>query len=94
MEETKETEEQFLLEPIQTSNGNQYVMVNTRLDYQHRSKELTGVCLYDFVSHFHKTVINKSDRRFLNNANTRDGQRLYTEGTKMNERHIFKSIHP
>ena len=31
---TIETEEQFLLEPVHTKNGDRYVMVNTRLDCQ------------------------------------------------------------
>ena len=69
-------------------------MVNTRLDYQHRSKDLTALCLYDFVSHFHKKIIDKSDRRLIKNANGPEGERLYTEGTKMNERHTFESAHP
>ena len=32
-ESTKDTEEQFVLEPVQAKNGDRYVMVNTRLDY-------------------------------------------------------------
>ncbi|CAF4345383.1 unnamed protein product, partial [Rotaria magnacalcarata] len=50
-EDTKQTEEQFLLEPTETKNGAKFVMVNTRLDYQHRSKDLTALCLYDFSAH-------------------------------------------
>ncbi|CAF2075341.1 unnamed protein product [Rotaria magnacalcarata] len=69
-------------------------MVNTRLDYQHRSKDLTALCLYDFVSHFHKKVIDKSDRRLIKSVNESEGERLDTEGTKMNERYTFESAHP
>ncbi|CAF3146310.1 unnamed protein product [Rotaria socialis] len=47
-EDTKQSEEQFLLESTQTKNGAKFVMVNTRLNYQHRSKDLTALCLYDF----------------------------------------------
>ncbi|CAF3292858.1 unnamed protein product [Rotaria sp. Silwood2] len=86
-DKAKETEEQSLLEPTQTKHGN-------RLDYQHRSKDLTELCLYDFVSHFHKKVIDKSDRHLLKNANEYEGERLHTEGTKMNERHTIESVHP
>ncbi|CAF4708536.1 unnamed protein product, partial [Rotaria sp. Silwood2] len=86
-DEVKETEEQFLLEPTQTKHGN-------RLDYQHRSKDLTELCLYDFVSHFHKKVIDKSDRHLLKNANGYEGERLHMEGTKINERHTFESVYP
>ncbi|CAM4822210.1 unnamed protein product [Rotaria magnacalcarata] len=93
-EEAKETEEQVLLEPTQTTNGQSYVMVNTRLDYQHRSKDLTALCLYEFVSLFHKKLIDKSDRRLLKNTTASEGQRLNTEGTKMNERHTFANLHP
>ncbi|CAF4871291.1 unnamed protein product [Rotaria sp. Silwood2] len=93
-DEAKETEKQFLLEPTQTKNGNRYVMVNTRLDYQHRSKHPTELCLYNFVSHFHKKMIDKSDRHLLKNANEYEGERLHTEGTKMNERPTFESAHP
>jgi hypothetical protein len=93
-EEEKETEEQFLLEPAKTKTGNKYVMVNTRLDYQHRSKDLTALCLYDFVSHFQKKVIDKSDRRLFKDINGHQGEQLCTEGTKMNERHTFESAHP
>ncbi|CAF2052854.1 unnamed protein product [Rotaria magnacalcarata] len=93
-EDTKETEEQFLLEPTQTKNGDRFVMVNTRLDYQHRSKDFTALCLYDFVRHFYKKTIDKSDRRLIKNANRSEGEQLYTEGTKMNERHTFETAHP
>ena len=88
----KEEEEKFILEP--TENGSSYVLANTRLDYQHRSQDLSVLCLYDFVSQFHKKVIDKSDRRILKNINGQEGQRLSMEGTKMNERHTFESTHP
>ncbi|CAF3216047.1 unnamed protein product [Rotaria sp. Silwood2] len=69
-------------------------MVNTRLDYQHRSKDHSAWCLYDFVSHFYKKNIDKSDRCLIKNANGSEGEQLYTEGTKINERHTFESAHP
>ena len=92
-ESTKDTEEQFLLEPVQAKNGERYVMVNTRLDYQHRSNDLASTCLYDFVSHLHKETIDKSNRRLLNNASDHDGKQLDTDGTKMSERHTFSSAY-
>jgi hypothetical protein len=88
------TEEQFLLEKTTKKNENTYVMVNTRLDYQYRSKDLAMLCLYDFVSLFHKKTIDKSDQRALKNTNNSQGERLCTDGTKMNERHTFESAHP
>jgi hypothetical protein len=93
-DETKMTEEQFLLEKTTRKNENTYVMVNTRVDYQHRLKDLSTLCLYDFVSQFHKQVIDKSDQRELKNVNRSHGERLCTEGTKMNERHTFENTHP
>ncbi|CAF3674036.1 unnamed protein product, partial [Rotaria socialis] len=93
-EDIKQTEEQFLLEPTQTKNGARFVMVNTRPDYEYRSQDLTALCLYDFVSHFHKKLIDKSDHHLIKNANGSECERLDTEGTKMNERYAFESAHP
>lgn len=93
-EHTDDTEEQFLLETVQTKSGDRFVMVNTRIDYQHRSKDLASTCLYDFVSHFHKKSIDNSDRRLLKNVSDYDGKQLDTNGTKMNERHTLASVHP
>lgn len=93
-DDQKETEEQFILEPTKTENDDRYAMVNTRVDYQHRSKDLSELCLYDFVSCFHKKVIDKTDRRLLKNTNNSNGEQLKTEGTKMNERYTFASAHP
>ena len=75
-DDTTETEEQFLLEPAHTKNGDRYVMVNIRLDYQYRSKDLNTLCLYDFVSHFHKKVIDRVDRCLLKNTIGGEGERL------------------
>ncbi|CAF4072297.1 unnamed protein product [Rotaria magnacalcarata] len=74
--DTKQTEEQFLLELTETENGAKFVL------------------LYDFASHFHKKVIDKSDHRLIKNANGSEGKRLDTKGTKMNERYTFESAHP
>lgn len=91
---TKEVDEEFFLEPTQTKGSNSFVLVNSRLDYQHRSKDLTKLCLYEFTSEFHKKVIDKTDRRFLKDIDDNEGKRISTEGTKMNERHTFASAHP
>lgn len=68
--------------------------MNTRLDYQYRSKDLTSLCLYDFVSQFHKKIIDKADRRAIKDLMQQKGTQLSTEGTRMNERHTFESAHP
>jgi hypothetical protein len=46
------------------------------------------------VSKYHKKQIDQSDRRILKDISTMEGERLSTKGTKMNERHTFKSTHP
>ncbi|CAF1447824.1 unnamed protein product, partial [Rotaria sp. Silwood1] len=54
--------------------------------------------LEDFDQTFRKDavqlVIDKSDRHLLKNVTDPQGQQLPTEGTKMNERHTFDSVHP
>lgn len=50
--------------------------------------------MYDFVSQFHKKIIDKADRRVLKDLAHQKGKQLSTEGTKMNERHSFESAHP
>ena len=91
-QEVAETGEEFLLEPVK--DGKEYVLVNTRLDYQYRSKDLNQICLYEFVSSYHKRIIDQSDRRILKNTLADEGARLTTKGTKMNERHTFERAHP
>lgn len=91
-ENAEEFQEKFILE--RTEDGSKYVIVNIRLDYQYRSKDLTELCLYDFVSQFHKKIIDKADRRVLKDLAHQEGKRLSTEGTRMNERHTFESAHP
>lgn len=91
-QEVTEAGEDFLLEPVK--DGKEYVLVNTRLDYQYRSKDLNEICLYEFVSNYHKRIIDQSDRRILKTILSNEGARLNTNGTKMNERHTFERLHP
>ncbi|CAF1486450.1 unnamed protein product [Adineta ricciae] len=91
-QEVTETGEEFILEPIK--DGKEYVLVNTRLDYQYRSKDLNEICLYEFVSNYHKRIIDGSDRRILKDISANEGIQLNTKGTKMNERHTFEHAHP
>lgn len=87
-----EMEEQFILEPV--NHGKEYVLVNTRLDYQYRSKSLNEVCLYEFMSAYHKRLADQSDHRILKGTSAHEGERLSVKGTKMNERHTFHHMHP
>jgi hypothetical protein len=88
-QEAGEAGEEFLLQPVK--DGKEYVLVNTRLDYQYRSKDLNEICLYEFVSNYHKRIIDQSDRRILKNTLASEGARVTT---KMNERHTFERAHP
>ena len=48
-----------------TEYDENYVLVNTRIDYQCRSDILNDMCLYDFVSTIYKKKMNASDVKYL-----------------------------
>ena len=52
-------EENFQIQS--TEDKNNFILVNTRIDYQCRSDVLNTTCLYDFVSTFYKKKINETD---------------------------------
>ena len=54
-------EEHFQVQP--TEDKSNFILVNTRIDYQYRSNKLNNTCLYDFVSTFYKKKINETDLR-------------------------------
>ena len=56
-------EEQFQIQTGESDNN--YVLVNTRIDYQYRSDILNGMCLYGFVSSLYKKKMNAADRKYL-----------------------------
>jgi len=90
--EQNDDEEQFQIQSGE--NNNNYVLVNTRIDYQHRSDILANTCLYDFVSTFYKKKMNAADLKYLS-SNTalvegNSGQR----GRPPNPRYSFQQQHP
>ena len=85
-------EENFQIQS--TDYDKNYVLVNTRIDYQYRSDSLNGMCLYNFVSTVYKKKMNASDLKYLS-ANTTSRE---TEGNRrgrpVNERYPFQRQHP
>ncbi len=89
-----ETEEQFLLQPDDTNT--KYVYVNTRLDYQHRSKSLDYICLYDYIRFYRKKPIDAKDREYLKTQSTPKNiqSKDVRRGRPASEREPFLSGHP
>ncbi|CAF0939412.1 unnamed protein product [Adineta steineri] len=56
-------EEHFQIQS--TDHDKNYVLVNTRIDYQYRSDVLNDMCLYDFVSILYKKKMNATDLKYL-----------------------------
>jgi hypothetical protein len=89
-----ETEEQFSLQPAETNN--QYVYVNTRVDYQYRSRALDNMCLYDYVRLYRKKPIDARDRKHLETQSESTNGHLKTlhRGRPLSEREMFQAEHP
>lgn len=89
-----ETEEQFLLQPDATNT--KYVYVNTRVDYQHRSRSLDCICLYDYVRFYRKKPIDAKDKKYLKNQSA--SKNIQSEdirrGRPASERESFLPRHP
>jgi hypothetical protein len=89
-----ETEEQFLLQPAETTT--RYVYVNTRVDYQHRSTSLDNICLYDYIRCYRKKPIDAKDRKQLEAQSTAKSMELKDprRGRPLSERETFQAGHP
>ena len=77
-----------------TGYDRNYVLVNTRIDYQYRSDILDDMCLYDFVSTLYKKKMTEADLRYLSTntaSREREGNR---RGRPANERFPFQAQHP
>ncbi|CAF1380112.1 unnamed protein product [Didymodactylos carnosus] len=59
--EENKIEEGFL---VQKSTNDNYVLVNTRIDYECRPTEIETDCLYEFVSKYQKKRKSKSEKEF------------------------------
>ena len=85
-------EEHFHIQSVE--NDKNFVLVNTRIDYQYRSNTLNSVCLYDFVSAFYKKKLNAADAKYLSVTSTADNERGNRKGRPPNERFPFQQHHP
>ena len=77
-----------------TENDKRYVLVNTRIDYQHRSDKLNKMCLYDFVSILYKKKMNPSDLKHLFKTAVSMEEKANEKGRPPNERYSFQKQHP
>lgn len=94
-ENCMEAEEQFLLQSDNTNT--QYVYVNTRVDYQHRSTSLDTICLYDYIRYYRKKSTDEKDRKYLKDQSSPkdiQSQETVRRGRPPSEREPFLSGHP
>ena len=85
-------EENFELQA--TDSDKNYVLVNTRIDYQYRSNILNNMCLYDFVSTVYKKKMNATDLRYLSTNMVSRENEGSKRGRPPNERYAFQNQHP
>jgi hypothetical protein len=85
-------EEHFQVQPAEDKSN--FILVNTRIDYQYRSDKLNNTCLYDFVSTFYKKKINETDLRYLSKSSTAQERQDNQRGRPPNERFSFQNEHP
>ncbi|CAF3374280.1 unnamed protein product, partial [Rotaria sp. Silwood2] len=85
-------EEHFQVQSAEDKNN--FILVNTRIDYQYRSDNLNNTCLYDFVSTFYKKKINETDLKYLLKFSTTEKRQDNQKGRPSNERFSFQEEHP
>ncbi|CAF4239766.1 unnamed protein product [Rotaria sp. Silwood2] len=90
--EENNDEEHFQVQPA--GDKNNFILVNTRVDYQYRSNNLNNTCLYDFVSTFYKKKINEIDIKYLSKSSTTEKRQDNQKGRPSNERFFFQKDHP
>ena len=84
--------EHFLIE--QSTDPQELVLVNLRIDYQYRSPALQSVCLYEFVSLFHRKSFTNKNRNITEHPFlTAKGVPL-GPGRPPQERYTFMTEHP
>ena len=82
-------EEHFQVQP--TEDKSNFILVNTRIDYQYRSDKLNNTCLYDFVSTFYKKKINETDLRYLSNLLQHKNDKIIKEIDHLMNDFLFKT---
>ena len=90
--EENNDEEHFRIQSA--GNDKNFVLINTRMDYQYRSDMLNNICLYDFVRAFYKKKINAADTKYLSQISTTDQEKDNRKGRPPNERFPFQKEHP
>ena len=90
--EINNDEENFQIQT--TDNGEKYVLVNTRIDYQYRCANLNQMCLYDFVSKLYKKKMNAADVKYLSKAAESTEEETSQRGRPAHPRFLFQKNHP
>lgn len=85
-------EEQFRIQSSEKENN--YVLVNTRIDYQCRFPVLNKLCLYDFVSTLYKRKISAADKKYLSQVAEFTAQTENRRGRPVSKRYTFQKEHP
>ena len=91
-ENTVTIEENFSIE--RSTDLQQAVLINLRIDYQYRSPTLQSVCLYQFVSLFHRKLFTSKDRNVTEHSSTSTEGVHQGPGRPLQERHLFMTEHP
>jgi hypothetical protein len=86
------TDEQFSIE--QSADPQKLVLVNLRIDYQYRSSALQSVCLYEFVSLFHRKLFTNKDRDITEHPSISVEDARSSRGRPPQERYSFMTEHP
>lgn len=90
--EDDETEERFDIE--NTNYGENFILVNQRVDYQFRAKELEDICLYEFVKRFRKNRICEIDEIYFENDDVNRKDPYKKRGRQIQPRFQFLQRHP
>lgn len=85
-------EEQFRIQMSETENN--YILVNTRIDYQYRSAAIDKLCLYDFISAMYKKKMNAADRNYLSQITETSDVVATRKGRPVSKRYTFQNEHP
>ena len=85
-------EEHFSIK--QSTDPQKLILVNLRIDYQFRSPALETVCLYEFVSLFHRRLFTDKDRHITNHSPTNIEDIRPVSGRPHQERYTFMAEHP
>ncbi|CAF4179769.1 unnamed protein product, partial [Adineta steineri] len=91
-ETTVMTDEQFSIE--QSTDPQKLVLINLRIDYQLRSPALEKVCLYEFVSFFHRKSFTDKNRLNIDRPSTSTEDVRLHSGRPLQERYSFMIEHP